>query len=91
MGLIRGEYDAKGGDFAPGGISIHNMMTPHGPDQQSWAKELQTDDAPLEIKNDLAFMLESNEVWNLTADARNSLGFQKNYTDCWSNFPNAKL
>jgi homogentisate 1,2-dioxygenase len=32
MGLIYGVYDAKPEGFVPGGISLHNMMLPHGPD-----------------------------------------------------------
>eukprot|EP00568_Trieres_chinensis_P005033 CAMPEP_0183299088 /NCGR_PEP_ID=MMETSP0160_2-20130417/5908_1 /TAXON_ID=2839 ORGANISM="Odontella Sinensis, Strain Grunow 1884" /NCGR_SAMPLE_ID=MMETSP0160_2 /ASSEMBLY_ACC=CAM_ASM_000250 /LENGTH=355 /DNA_ID=CAMNT_0025461253 /DNA_START=62 /DNA_END=1126 /DNA_ORIENTATION=- len=38
MGLIKGVYDAKGGGrggFVPGGSSLHNCMTPHGPDAVS--------------------------------------------------------
>jgi len=32
MGLIRGSYEAKEEGFAPGGATLHQMMTPHGPD-----------------------------------------------------------
>jgi homogentisate 1,2-dioxygenase len=32
MGLVTGEYDAKAGGFVPGGISLHGMMSAHGPD-----------------------------------------------------------
>ena len=32
MGLIMGNYEAKEGEFMPGGASLHSMMTPHGPD-----------------------------------------------------------
>ena len=31
MGLITGAYDAKEGGFAPGGASLHNCMSGHGP------------------------------------------------------------
>ena len=34
MGLIRGNYEAKAEGFAPGGATLHQMMTPHGPDVQ---------------------------------------------------------
>jgi homogentisate 1,2-dioxygenase len=30
--LIKGKYDGKEGGFAPGGASLHSIMTPHGPD-----------------------------------------------------------
>ena len=32
MGLIHGVYDAKAEGFVPGGASLHNCMTGHGPD-----------------------------------------------------------
>ena len=38
MGLIHGAYDAKADGFAPGGLSLHNLMSGHGPDVESWRK-----------------------------------------------------
>ena len=38
MGLIHGAYDAKAEGFAPGGLSLHNLMSGHGPDVDSWRK-----------------------------------------------------
>ena len=38
MGLIHGAYDAKAEGFAPGGLSLHNLMSGHGPDLESWQK-----------------------------------------------------
>ena len=35
MGLIYGVYDAKPQGFVPGGMSLHNSMLPHGPDERS--------------------------------------------------------
>ena len=32
MGLIEGAYDAKAEGFVPGGASLHNCMSGHGPD-----------------------------------------------------------
>ncbi len=32
MGLVRGVYDAKPVGFVPGGASLHNSMSPHGPE-----------------------------------------------------------
>jgi homogentisate 1,2-dioxygenase len=31
MGLIYGQYDAKEEGFVPGGGSLHNCMSAHGP------------------------------------------------------------
>ena len=36
MGLVFGVYDAKPQGFVPGGISLHNCMTPHGPDAEAF-------------------------------------------------------
>lgn len=36
MGLIHGGYEAKADGFLPGGASLHNCMTPHGPDTKSY-------------------------------------------------------
>ena len=35
MGLIRGVYDAKAEGFVPGGASLHNTFTSHGPDAET--------------------------------------------------------
>ena len=40
MGLLHGEYDAKAEGFLPGGASLHNCMTAHGPDAESWRKAI---------------------------------------------------
>ncbi len=33
MGIIKGRHGAKAGDeFAPGGASLHSIMSGHGPD-----------------------------------------------------------
>ncbi len=36
MGLIFGAYDAKAEGFVPGGASLHNCMSGHGPDAESF-------------------------------------------------------
>ena len=33
---LRRQYDAKPQGFVPGGISLHNMMLPHGPDVEAF-------------------------------------------------------
>ena len=38
MGLVHGVYDAKAGGFVPGGASLHNCMTGHGPDAETFEK-----------------------------------------------------
>ncbi len=43
MGLIAGVYDAKADGFAPGGASLHNCMSGHGPDAATFEKASRAD------------------------------------------------
>ena len=38
MGLLQGVYDAKAEGFLPGGASLHNCMSAHGPDAETWER-----------------------------------------------------
>ena len=38
MGLVHGAYDAKAEGFLPGGASLHNTFTSHGPDAETFAR-----------------------------------------------------
>jgi len=83
MGLIVGEYDAKEEGFAVGGVSIHNRMTAHGPDAQTYQKASNQQLKPQQYKNTLAFMFEAREPWNVTETALNHPTRQRNYAACW--------
>lgn len=83
MGLIRGEYDAKKEGFSVGGVSIHNCMTPHGPDQMSYEMATTQKLAPQSYLNTLAFMFETRDVWQVTEQAMETPERQHDYTHCW--------
>ena len=85
MGLVRGEYDAKKEGFSPGGVSIHNGMTPHGPDHVSYDKASSLELKP-EYYDSLAFMFETKDVWLVTEQAIHNPAFQANYAKCWQGF-----
>lgn len=87
MGLIRGQYDAKQDGFLPGGISIHNRMSAHGPDYNTVMMAEEKDLQPERYSDTLAFMLESNMAWDVTTYAANSELLQKNYYECWQKLP----
>jgi homogentisate 1,2-dioxygenase len=59
MGLIHGAYDAKAEGFAPGGLSLHNLMTGHGPDVDSWRKASEAELKPVKIEGELGCMFET--------------------------------
>ena len=63
MGLIHGVYDAKSTGFVPGGASLHNCMSGHGPDAATFEKAAAADTSqPACIKDTMAFMFESRCV-----------------------------
>lgn len=83
MGLIRGVYDAKAEGFTPGGASLHNCMSGHGPDAETFEKASEAKLQPQYQGDTLAFMLESRLVWRPTAWALGAPQLQRNYLDCW--------
>jgi homogentisate 1,2-dioxygenase len=84
MGLIFGSYDAKEDGFVPGGSSLHNCMSAHGPDTTSFDKASNAELKPVYLGDTLAFMFESSLVFNPTDFAMNGPTLQQNYLDCWS-------
>ena len=89
MGLIHGAYDAKAEGFAPGGLSLHNLMSGHGPDLDSWRKASDAELRPVKIEGTMAFMVETCWPYRPTAWALERS--QPDYDQAWSGFPKAKL
>ena len=50
MGLIYGAYDAKEEGFVPGGGSLHNQMSAHGPDLDAFEKASNADLKPQKLR-----------------------------------------
>jgi homogentisate 1,2-dioxygenase len=91
MGLVHGVYDAKADGFVPGGVSLHNCMSAHGPDRETYDKAVAADLAPHKIEGTLAFMFETRWVISPTRAAMESPVLQKDYDACWSNFEKAVM
>jgi len=85
MGLIHGIYDAKQTGFVPGGGSLHNCMSAHGPDAEVFSKAVDATLKPEYYDNTLAFMFESQQVWRLTPQAMMASFRQNDYLKCWEN------
>jgi homogentisate 1,2-dioxygenase len=90
MGLITGAYDAKAEGFAPGGLSLHNLMSGHGPDVASWKAASEAKLAPHKIEDALAFMVESCWPLRPTRFAMETDALQKDYDRAWGGFPKAR-
>ncbi len=83
MGNIYGIYDAKPEGFVPGGMSLHNMMLPHGPDRDAFEGASNSDLKPEKLDNTMQFMFETRFPQHLTPFAANEAPLQDNYIDCW--------
>ncbi|GAA2438402.1 homogentisate 1,2-dioxygenase [Streptomyces macrosporus] len=86
MGLIEGAYDAKKagpGGFVPGGGSLHNMMSAHGPDRETFERASAAELVPQKVDDGLAFMFETRWPVTLTAQARDADHLQRGYDEVW--------
>ncbi len=91
MGLVKGEYDAKRGGFVPGGASLHNAMSAHGPDRASHDAAVAAKLAPKYLGETLAFMFESRYAFDPTGYAMTSPTLDKAYDAVWAGFAGAPL
>ncbi|RJG04429.1 homogentisate 1,2-dioxygenase [Noviherbaspirillum sedimenti] len=84
MGLIHGEYDAKAEGFVPGGASLHNCMSGHGPDAETFDKASNADTSrPNKVADTMAFMFETPAVIKPTRFALETAQLQSEYFQCW--------
>ena len=85
MGLIHGVYDAKAEGFAPGGASLHNCMSGHGPDAATFEKASNANlSQPDVIRDTMAFMFETRAVIRPTRQALDAPHRQRDYQQCWA-------
>ncbi|WP_189035920.1 homogentisate 1,2-dioxygenase [Streptomyces daqingensis] len=83
MGLIEGAYDAKAEGFVPGGGSLHNMMSAHGPDRETFERASAAELKPQKIDDGLAFMFETRWPVLPTAQALEADHRQSRYDEVW--------
>jgi homogentisate 1,2-dioxygenase len=84
MGLIHGHYDAKADGFVPGGASLHNCMSGHGPDARTFDRATQADTTkPNKVADTMAFMFETRTLLRPTRYAMESPQRQADYDECW--------
>ena len=86
MGLVHGQYDAKAEGFLPGGSSLHNCMSAHGPDAATFERASGADLKPHYIGGSLAFMFETRYVCRPTRFALETPALQADYDACWDGF-----
>ncbi len=84
MGNIYGQYDAKPEGFVPGGMSLHNMMLPHGPDRDAFDRATSSNLGPDRLENTMSFMFETRFPQHLTEFAAKEAPLQDDYVECWA-------
>jgi homogentisate 1,2-dioxygenase len=87
MGLIHGVYDGKQGGFEPGGLSLHPMMSAHGPDAAVTAAAMAAELVPHRIAGTLAFMFETRALLRPTTAALALVQLQPDYDQVWDSLP----
>ena len=83
MGNICGQYDAKPKGFIPGGMSLHNMMLPHGPDKIAFEHASNSELTPKKLEKTMSFMFETRFPQHLTSFAATEAPLQDDYINCW--------
>ena len=83
MGLIYGQYDAKEEGFVPGGGSLHNQMSAHGPDLDAFEKASNAELRPQKLSGTMAFMFESRYIIRPTKFAMDCSELQHEYSEVW--------
>ncbi|TDV67842.1 homogentisate 1,2-dioxygenase [Pseudomonas sp. LP_7_YM] len=83
MGLIDGAYDAKAEGFMPGGASLHNCMSAHGPDNATAERAIAAELKPHKLEQTMAFMFETGKVLRPSTHALECPQLQGDYDACW--------
>jgi homogentisate 1,2-dioxygenase len=87
MGLVHGEYDAKAEGFLPGGGSLHNCFSSHGPDAETYRRASAAELVPQKIDDTLAFMFETRWPVVPTSFALEADHRQRDYDTVWADLP----
>ena len=83
LGLIHGSYEARRG-FRPGGASLHNSMSGHGPDAATFEAASNADlSKPDVVRDAMAVLFETRWVLHPTRRALESPQLQHDYFECW--------
>ena len=91
MGNICGDFKGKG--FAPGCLTLHSVMTPHGPDAKGYEKFVTSEQKPFRVPDgNFLFMFESGYMLKTTKYAMNDfLEFDEKYHEEWQKLSEIKF
>ncbi len=70
--------------FVPGGVSLRNMMLPHGPDRAAFEHASNEPIVPVKQTDTMQFMSKTRFPHRLTQWAATEMPLQDDYVDIWS-------
>ncbi|HZF29500.1 MAG TPA: homogentisate 1,2-dioxygenase domain-containing protein, partial [Gammaproteobacteria bacterium] len=83
VGLVEGRYIGKGDSFEPGCASLHNSMSGHGPDKDSFERGSAAAEAPQYLENTKTIIFETQLVIKPTRYALDSELLERDYYLHW--------
>jgi homogentisate 1,2-dioxygenase len=83
LGLISGQYIGKGEGFAPGSASLHNCMSGHGPDAETYERGRAAPLQPQFLDNTMTFLFETQLPIRLTRFAVETEILERDYYTHW--------
>jgi homogentisate 1,2-dioxygenase len=83
VGLVKGRYIGKGEAFAPGCASLHNCMSGHGPDAESFERGSAASEEPEYLENTMTIVLETQLPIRPTAFAMDTDLRERDYYKHW--------
>lgn len=86
--LVQGKYFGKGRGFSPGGVSLHNCMSGHGPDADTYERASTEKLEPEYLADTLTAMVETQLVMRPTKFALETELRQREYYQSWLKIKN---
>jgi homogentisate 1,2-dioxygenase len=87
LAIVAGKHDAKAHGFQPGGASLHNHWSAHGPDAETFEAARLASEEPRKLEDTLVFMIETRRPLQLSPAAAQAPHLQKNYREAWQGIP----
>ena len=87
VGLISGHYVGKSEGFAPGSASLHNCMTGHGPDAETYERGRSAELTPQFLDNTMTFIIETQLPVAPTKFAIETDLLEREYYTHWQRLP----
>lgn len=83
LAIVAGRHEAKAHGFQPGGASLHNHWSAHGPDAATYELGRTAAQTPQKVEESLVFMIETRRPLQLSRIAADAPHLQPDYAAGW--------